>query len=88
MATPKPSEEIRSYLAAIGAKGGKTVTPKKLAHLRKISVAGRKTVTPKKRAHLQKISSQGGKTVTPKKLAHLRAAREKLAKLRAERIAK
>ncbi len=69
MATPKPNKHVRNYLAAIGAKGGKTVTPKK-------------------RAHLNRISSKGGKSLTPKKLAHLSAMREKLAKLRAERLTK
>jgi hypothetical protein len=29
MAIPKPSNEVRNYLAAIGAKGGKAFTPKK-----------------------------------------------------------
>jgi hypothetical protein len=54
MTAPKPNAEVRNYLAAIGAKGGKTVTPKKLAHLASIASKGGKTVTEKKRKHLRK----------------------------------
>lgn len=68
MATPKSSEEVRQYLAAIGAKGGKTVTPKKLAHLNKIQAKGGKTVTPKKLAHLRKMTAE--------RVARQRAQRE------------
>jgi len=67
MATTNPSAEVRSYLAAIGAKGGKTVTPKKRAHLSKISSKGGKSLTPKKLAHLSAMRE---------KLARLRAKRE------------
>ena len=54
MTVPKPNEEVRNYLAAIGAKGGKTVTPKKVAHLASIAAKGGQTVTAKKREHLRK----------------------------------
>jgi hypothetical protein len=54
MRVPKPNDEVRNYLAAIGAKGGKTVTPKKVAHLASIASKGGKTVTEKKREHLRK----------------------------------
>ena len=50
----KPNEAVRKVRAAAGAKGGKTVTPKKLAHLASISSKGGKTVTEKKREHLRK----------------------------------
>lgn len=50
----KASEEVRKFLAAAGAKGGKAVTPKKLAHLASIASKGGKTVTEKKREHLRK----------------------------------
>ena len=49
-------DESRKHLASIGAKGGKTVTPKKLEHLSKIQAAGGKTVTPKKLAHLRRMT--------------------------------
>jgi len=68
MATPKPSDEVRSYLAAIGAVGGKTVTPKKIAHLTKISSKGGKSLTPKKLAQVR--------AMTEKRLAKQRAQRE------------
>ena len=72
MSEPKSSlSEIR---AKAGSKGGKTVTPKKLAHLASIALQGRKTVTPKKRAHLASIAAKGGQTVTEKKREHLRKA--------------
>jgi hypothetical protein len=57
MASSTTSAEVRKYLATIGSKGGKTVTPKKLAHLSKIQSAGGKTVTPKKLAHLRKMTA-------------------------------
>ena len=50
----KPNEAVRKVRAAAGAKGGKTVTPKKLAHLASIASKGGKTVTEKKREHLRK----------------------------------
>jgi hypothetical protein len=53
----RPSDEARKYLATIGAKGGKTVTPKKRAHLGKIAAKGGKTVTPKKLAHLRAMTA-------------------------------
>jgi hypothetical protein len=68
MATPKPSAETRRYLAAIGAKGGKTVTPKKLAHLSKIASKGGKSLTPKKLAQVRAMRE--------KRLATLRGERE------------
>lgn len=72
MSKAKPTlSEIR---AQAGAKGGKTVTPKKLAHLAAIAPKGRKTMTPKKRAHLASIAAKGGQTVTEKKREHLRKA--------------
>ena len=54
MTAPKPNEAVRKVRAAAGAKGGKTVTPKKLAHLASIASKGGKTVTEKKREHLRK----------------------------------
>ena len=50
----KPNEAVRKVRAAAGAKGGKIVTPKKLAHLASIASKGGKTVTEKKREHLRK----------------------------------
>ena len=50
----KPNEAVRKVRAAAGAKGGKTVTPKKLAHLASIASKGGKTVTEKKREHLRR----------------------------------
>jgi hypothetical protein len=58
MAIPKPSNEVRDYLAAIGAKGGKAFTLKKKAQLSKIQSKGGKTVTPKKLAHLRKMTAE------------------------------
>jgi len=49
-----PNEEVRKFLAAAGAKGGKAKSPKKKAHLASIASKGGKTVTPKKREHLKK----------------------------------
>ena len=54
MSELKPNEAVRKVRAAAGAKGGKTVTPKKLAHLASIASKGGKTVTEKKREHLRK----------------------------------
>jgi len=68
MTVLKPSNEVRSYLAAIGAVGGKTVTPKKIAHLTKISSKGGKSLTPKKLAQVR--------AMTEKRLAKQRAQRE------------
>jgi hypothetical protein len=67
----KNLSEVR---AKAGAKGGKTVTAKKITHLKSIASQGGKTVTPKKRAHLASIAAKGGKTVTEKKREHLRKA--------------
>ena len=50
----KPNEAVRKVRAAAGAKGGKIVTPKKLAHLASIASKGGKTVTEKKREHLRR----------------------------------
>lgn len=58
MTALKPSEEVRSYLAAIGAKGGKTVTPKKLAHLSRISSKGGKSLTAKKLAQVRAMTEK------------------------------
>ena len=57
MPSTKPSAAARKYLAAIGAKGGKTVTDKKRAHLDKIASKGGKTVTPKKLAHIRAMTA-------------------------------
>lgn len=57
MSTPKPTPAARAYLAAIGSKGGKTVTDKKRAHLSKIASKGGKTLTPKKLAHLRAMTA-------------------------------
>jgi hypothetical protein len=48
------NEEVRKFLAAAGAKGGKAKSPKKAAHLASIASKGGKTVTAKKREHLKK----------------------------------
>ena len=66
MTAPKVNNEVRKYLAAIGAKGGKTVTPKKVAHLTKIASKGGKSLTPKKLAQLRAMRER---------LAELRAQR-------------
>jgi hypothetical protein len=47
------SEEVRRFMAAAGALGGKTVTPKKRAHLSAIASKGGKSLSPKKLAQLQ-----------------------------------
>ena len=70
----KSTEEVRKIRAAAGANGGKTVTPKKIAHLASIASKGGKTVTEKKREHLSAIAAEGGKIVTEKKREHLRKA--------------
>lgn len=86
MGSLKPDDPVFKFLSKIGTKGGKTVTPKKLAHLASIRLKGQKTVTPKKLAHLASIQSKGGQTVTPKKLASLARARAaRLAKLREQK---
>ncbi len=64
-----PSEEVRQFLAKAGAKGGKTVTPKKRAHLASIAAKGGKTVTPKKREHLRKALAARWAKVRLKKTA-------------------
>ena len=74
MRAPKPNDEVRKVRAAAGAKGGKTVTPKKIAHLASIASKGGKTVTEKRRKHLASIAAKGGKVVTEKKREHLRKA--------------
>lgn len=48
------NKAVRKFLAEAGAIGGKTVTPKKIAHLASIASKGGKTVTEKKREHLRK----------------------------------
>jgi len=70
----KISKELSQIRAEAGALGGKTVTPKKIAHLLSIASKGRKTVTEKKRKHLAAIAAKGGQTVTEKKREHLRKA--------------
>jgi len=50
----KASEKLSKIRAEVGALGGKTVTPKKRAHLASIAAKGGKTVTEKKREHLRK----------------------------------
>ena len=50
----KSRKELSQIRAEVGALGGKTVTPKKLAHLASIASKGGKTVTEKKREHLRK----------------------------------
>ena len=54
MTDSEPNEHVRRVRAAAGAKGGKTVTPKKRAHLASIAAKGGQTVTEKKREHLRK----------------------------------
>jgi hypothetical protein len=58
MAAPKVTKEVRAFLAKIGAKGGKSFTPKRQAQLKKIQSKGGKTVTPKKLAHLRKMTAE------------------------------
>ena len=50
----KPCKELSELRAEAGALGGKTVTPKKRAHLASIAAKGGHTVTEKKREHLRK----------------------------------
>ena len=50
----KPTKELSKIRAQVGALGGKTVTPKKVAHLASIASKGGQTVTEKKREHLRK----------------------------------
>ncbi len=69
-----PHKELSEIRAEAGSLGGKTVTPKKIAHLSSIASKGGKTVTEKKREHLATIASKGGATVTEKKREHLRKA--------------
>ena len=52
-----PSEEVRRFLAEVGAKGGRAKSEKKRAHLASIASKGGKTVTEKKRAHLKKAAA-------------------------------
>jgi hypothetical protein len=68
------SKQLSEIRAQAGALGGKTVTPKKLAHLAAIAVAGRKVVSEKRVKHCASIAASGGKTVTEKKREHLRKA--------------
>jgi hypothetical protein len=70
----KGSKTLSEVRAKAGAIGGKTVTPKKLAHLASIAAKGGKTVTEKRRKHLAAIAAKGGKVVTEKKREHLRKA--------------
>jgi len=50
----KTRKELSQIRAEVGALGGKTVTPKKVAHLASIAAKGGQTVTEKKREHLRK----------------------------------
>ena len=59
-----PKDELSALRAKQGAIGGKTVTPKKRAHLARIASKGGKTLTDKKREHLASIAAQGGKTMS------------------------
>ena len=93
MGIPQPSNEVRRFLAAAGAQGGKAVTPKKLAHLRKISKADKPLISRKAvrqppaaeippateeiRNFLGAIGAKGGASVTPAKRAHLQAISSK-----------
>jgi hypothetical protein len=54
MTAQTPPDEVRKYLAAIGSKGGKQKTAKKLAQFEAARAKGRKTVTPKRLEHLAK----------------------------------
>jgi hypothetical protein len=58
MTTPKASQEVRTFLAAIGAKGGKTVTPAKRAHLQKIAAKGGKTLSGKRLAQIREMTEK------------------------------
>jgi hypothetical protein len=53
-AMSKSRKELSQIRAKVGALGGKTVTPKKVAHLASIAAKGGQTVTEKKREHLRK----------------------------------
>lgn len=67
-------EELSKIRAEAGAKGGKTVTPKKRAHLAAIASKGGKSLTPKKLEQITTAAIAGRKKVTPKKRADLSAA--------------
>ena len=58
MATTNPSDEVRSYLAAIGAKGGKQLTPAKREHLRNIASKGGKALSAKRLAQIRAMTEQ------------------------------
>jgi hypothetical protein len=49
-----PDPKLSKVRAQAGSLGGKTVTPKKRAHLASIAAKGGKTMTEKKREHLRK----------------------------------
>ncbi len=52
MPEPTAPVEVRKYLAAIGSKGGKQKTPKKMAQFAAAQAKGRRKITPKRLAHL------------------------------------
>jgi hypothetical protein len=56
MASKNNSEELRSYLAAIGSKGGKVSSPKKLAHLAKLNGSSAQSPSPMTRARRKKTA--------------------------------
>ncbi len=58
MTVPKASEEVRKFLAAIGAKGGKQLTPAKREHLRKIASKGGKALSAKRLAQIRAMTEQ------------------------------
>lgn len=58
MASKNTSEELHNYLASIGAKGGKVLSPKKLAHLNKLNGSSRKTASRKVRARRKKTTEK------------------------------
>lgn len=62
----KSKDELSKVRAEAGALGGKTVTPKKRAHLASIAAKGGSTVTEKKREHLRKaIAARWAKARKP-----------------------
>jgi hypothetical protein len=58
MDTPKLNPEVSKFMAAIGAKGGKTVTPAKRAHLLKIASKGGKALSAKRLAQIRAMTEK------------------------------
>jgi len=56
MPKSKVPPEVREYLAAIGAKGGKVLTPAKRAHLRNVASKGGKAMSAKRLAQIRAMT--------------------------------